>query len=220
MMNHRALCIASLLVACNRGESPPGQIQVNSDGVRLQGPNGQTVQANRQGVQLQGAPGTIAVNGAQPSTHGTTTQVQGTAGQAVAVQADPSGATQVNVGGIQVAVPNQPAQPAQPAQPGSHAPVVCSGADEVVLTGVTIHGGAMPAVSASGGCRVTLTDCTLNSETVGVAASGGAAVTLTRCTVTGAAGALAASGSAEIHHTACTLHGTVQSSRGATITGT
>ncbi len=119
-------------------------------------------------------------------------------------------------GGETVVVTQPAAQPAS-AQPApaptpvatnaaGQQPIVCSSNEDIRLDGVVIQAGAGTAVTASGNCDVTLTNCQLSGD-VGVSASGNSDVTLVGCTVQGSGEALMVSGNGDIHLENTTVQG-------------
>jgi hypothetical protein len=100
--------------------------------------------------------------------------------------------------------PEQPRPGGLPDVPAQ--PVACTGDRVIYLDRVSIDNPTGPAVRASGGCAVRLSNCTLRGS-VGVLASGRATVHLTRCRITGTTFALDASGNASVHLTRCALLG-------------
>ncbi len=190
-----------------------------------------TQEAPAPNVRVQTPEAVVHVQGA-PSTHPSVAAPSGAPG--VTVQTDPQGHTQVVVQGPANAAAGQPsaAQPsaAQPLPAGNpvvvppapgaltpHPPVMCSGSESVVLTGVIIHNPLGPAITASGSCSVTLTNSTI-SGMIGVSASGSASITLTGGHVTGTATSIMATGSAEVTSTGTTVTGPTHHSGEATIT--
>jgi hypothetical protein len=219
MRKNRLNCALIVLTACR--QSTP---EASNTGVQVQAP-GTT-------VQVQGAPSNdpsvatpqpaqgVVVQNTDPNNP--QVQVQGSRGGVnVGVQRDPTtGAQTINVGGLQINVPGGgaavPAVPTPNAQPGTHAPIVCSGSDAVVLDGTTIVNPVGPAVDASGSCTVTLTNCMLNG-TVGINASGSAVVTLHGGAVTGTASSIMSTGSARVVTTGTTTTGPTHHSGSSTI---
>lgn len=108
---------------------------------------------------------------------------------------------------------------AKPAAGARKPPIVCDGAQSLVLDDVQITNDQGPALKASGNCSVVVRKCVLVGADVGVHASGNASVVLESCKVTGKKHAVQASGNASVALTGVELTGDVHTSGNANVSG-
>lgn len=97
-------------------------------------------------------------------------------------------------------------------------PIICDSSDNVIRNGVTIDGGLLPAITASGSCTVVCNDCTLRSNTSAVTVSGSGNVTLNGGSVNGGFAAITASGSGHVTTNDTEISGRVSKSGSAEVT--
>jgi hypothetical protein len=77
-------------------------------------------------------------------------------------------------------------------------PVSCSGSKVLSIQGATIKSGTLPAVVASGSCRVTIVDSHVSSDLLGIDVSGSAELTIKNSVVSGKLRAISVSGSGHV----------------------
>jgi hypothetical protein len=77
-------------------------------------------------------------------------------------------------------------------------PISCSGSKVITIDGASIKGGKLPAVMASGSCRVTIVDSQVSSDLLAIDVSGSAELVIKNSVVTGKLRAISVSGSAHV----------------------